>query len=94
MKGGIRVKALWKHGVLAFSFAIFTCPYMEVIDMSKFLNTAFGIIGAGIVGFIIGVWTTFALVGNSMTKANEIEDEWIADTAKNIASQYNRLFYC
>lgn len=86
---------MWKHGVLAFSFtfAIFTCPYMEVIDMSKFLSTAFGIIGAGIVGFIIGVWATFAYVGNSMTKANEIEDEWTAATAKHIASQYNRLFY-
>lgn len=34
----------------------------------------------------------FAYVGNSMTKANEIEDEWIAVTAKDIASQYNRLF--
>lgn len=61
--------------------------------MSKFLNTAFGIIGAGIVGFIIGVWATFAYVGNSMTKANEIEDEWTAVTAKQIASQFNRLFY-
>lgn len=61
--------------------------------MSKFLNTAFGIIGAGIVGFIIGVWATFACVGNSMTKANEIEDAWTAVTAKHIASQFNRLFY-
>ena len=93
MKGGIRAKAPWKHGVFSFAFAIFTCPYMEVIDMSKFLSTVFGIIGAGIVGFIIGVWTTFAYVGNSMTKANEIEDEWIAVIAKNIASRFNRLFY-
>ena len=61
--------------------------------MSKFLNTVFGIIGAGIVGFIIGVGATFAYVGNSMTKANEIEDEWITVTANNIASQFNRLFY-
>lgn len=93
MKGGIRAKALWKQRVLAFSFAIFICPYIEVIDISKFLSTVFGIIGAGIVGFIIGVWTTFAYVGNSMNKANEIEDEFIAVTANNIASQFNRLFY-
>ena len=61
--------------------------------MSKFLNTAFGIIGAGIVGFIIGAWTTFACVGNSMNAANEIEDELVTITAKCTAASFNRLFY-
>lgn len=61
--------------------------------MSKFLNTVFGIIGAMIVGLIIGLDIAGVYIGTCMNESNEIEDEYAAVILKYAREFGKRLFY-